>query len=693
MLSVSANPWFSCALILTLRVVVVGIAWSWLVPVTSRGEPRAKALRGCLDACVALLIGILLTLVSNWLLFELGVGKPAYALAASALIAAAGFAARIRSRCTAGLLTTGAPLAMLTFLGIAAVMFLPRQSEWFMGGWDPGAYLNQGVCVARTGTFHPGPGTGYSILQPEEFAPFARGDGDYLECFPGIPIDPEDGRLLHYFFRLTPTFLATVAQSGGLRAATRANTLMGVLAALLFLGALVALAPKRPSLALFSTLFLVTHPLWLYHLHLPVTEVLQLFLVGGIGLLVPYRARGRATPWVLGLAVFAAVLNRFSFLPFGGVLMLGVAILDRSREDRLRVLYERSVLLGAIVAGAAFDMLGCSVTMLRMAVITDKLVAVAGASIAAAILLDATVAICPKLRHAGSRLLQWLSRAGVVLVLAGIGGVWFFCRTGGSGRCSATMHGVAPYLGLFLAGAACLGALHLFWTEADREERIRPGVVYLFVIAAITTVGGGFIADLYPWATRRHLVYAVPCITILAGHLMSILWGAGARRRLWRGVAVGLATLLVATNAKRSWHAWDRTEYNGLSAILQQVAEQIDDHDVVVCDHPWWATALSLTYGKTVLNAREFYESKSSDTMKKGMAVLARLKASEKRIRFLTSTRTAALSVYPEPISGAKLDWESGEVAFMEFIHHRSADDFEMQERRHAFRLFTWYGP
>jgi hypothetical protein len=680
--------------VLTFRIGLVGLAWSWVIPQAGDRQPDARSmLRFVQLMAAALLLGLLATLLIDWLRFELGMGHVFLGLAASGALGVGGLVAGLvlRRMALRDLLAPGFLLTVLLLAGVWLVFMFPGQSEWLLGGWDPGVYLNQGICVARTGTFHPGPGSGYALLRPDEFAPFTRSAGPYLECFPGVPINPDTGEIVHYFFRMTPTWFASVAQSGGVAAAVRASLLMGCFGALVFVGALLSIAPKRPSLAVFSSLILFSHPLWLYHLHLPVSEVLQLLLVCGVGMLFPFRSVGRATPLVLAATVLAAVLNRMSFLPFAGMLMLGLAILDFARPDRPRVLYERVALLTAILLGGGFDLLGTAVTIIRLAGTVPKLVGVAAACVMTALLLDAVAVLCPRLREAGLLRNAWLQRFGVLAVLVGLSLVWHVGRDGYMGGLAANMRSVMPYIGPWLAGVAIVGALHLFWTSDFSQTGVRAVILFLlsvsFVIAA-----GGFIARLYPWATRRYLVYAVPMLAILAGHLVSVLWQRRSCRGIWKAAALCVLIAVPAANAKRSWHAWNRTEYVGLSDALRQVADQLGEQDVVVCDHPWWATPLALMYGKTVLNAKEFYDAKSPDTMAEGMKALARLKSEGRRVRFLTTTRTAALDVYPLPVGPVTLDWQSEERGFWEFIHHKRADDFEMRERRHVFRLYTWGG-
>ena len=121
------------------------------------------------------------------------------------------------------------------------------------------------------------------------------------------------------------------------------------------------------------------------------------------------------------------------------------------------------------------------------------------------------------------------------------------------------------------------------------------------------------------------------------------------------------------------------------------IAEQVQPDDIVIVDTPTWGMPLKLIYGKEVLNGKHMWRRKDADQMRVGLDALRRLHRSGRSIRFLTSTRTLGLDIYPVPVAPVTLDWQSEESVLEEINHSPRADDFEVREKRNVFRLFTWH--
>jgi hypothetical protein len=192
-LTVGENPWLLCALWWMLRVHVLGLAWSWVATAGSRGMRW-------LPAVMAPWFGVALHLVSAVILAESGLYTPMAEAVVLAVLAAAGLAwgrGRIRIR-------PHLPVALATGIAAAAAMLLPGRGEWIAGGLDQGIYVNQGVAVSRSGTFHPPPDPLLSVLTDAELATFTRQVHNYTEYLPTIPVDPEQRNLVHFFFAGRP---------------------------------------------------------------------------------------------------------------------------------------------------------------------------------------------------------------------------------------------------------------------------------------------------------------------------------------------------------------------------------------------------------------------------------------------------------------------------------------------------------
>jgi len=684
--------WLPVLALLMFRFVLMGLAWSWLVPVTKMAQGRFSI--WLTQMAVTLLLGTLCSSLLVLFLAEIGHYSRLTEGVVGGLITLLGLLLGARKSLPAfgRHLAENLPGAGLVLIGMITVLLLPRCSEWVMGGWDPGVYLNQGVYVASTGTFHPPPDPLYAALDEDAFAQFTRGNAGYTECFPGIAIDPDTRAFQHYFFRLTPSAIAAMA-TGGLRLATRVNYFFGLFSAVIFAGALLLMGASRRHVV-FSVLIFVSHPLWLYHLHIPTSEMLHLCLVGGLAVLLPCRQKGGGGVLaLLGLTMFAAMLNRISFLPFGGLLCVLAAWADRDRRDRGRVCFEHGVMLIAVLAGLLFDHLASGITVVRIAHVVGLLERIFGVCAVVTVLADLFL-LSARMRGFLNRLLSFPWRKGLTSVaLLGLA-LMAFSAWQPLRDLSGNWAQIFPYLGWGAVLMACLGAICIAWNNEDSWWTL---FVTFWALVTVSILMNNYTSGVFPWTSRRYLVYTLPLIAALAGYPLACLWGraASVRNPWWvYGGATGVLLLVMGMTAKTSWHAFNRVEYTGVTAALALVAEQIDDDDVVVVDAPTWGTPLKLIYGKNIINGKHIWNlGKDPPSRPSVMPALQGLANSGKRIRFLTTTPLKALAIYPDPVTPVTEDWVSQELIFEEIIHSTRARDFEMRQIRHVLRLYTWQPP
>ena len=692
--TVAANPWITCTAVLCLRFVLVGAAWVWILPFPERCAGLCWV-RSLVRSAQAFLIGLVSSLLVSLALCEAGVCTLGTEITVSLILVASGILtglARERKLLFNGIVLS-LPGTVIFALAMTAIMWLPKSGEWIVGGWDPGVYLNQGAWVAQTGTFYPEPENAYENLTDGEFIVFTRrggkGAGDYRECFPGIPLDRETRAVRNYFYRLSPTAISIVARCGGLRAATRVNFILGFFACAM-LAAFLLGEIRDPFCAVAAAICLAAHPLWLYHLHIPVSEMLQLLLVCCIALLLSIRTTGYAAPVLLAATVMAAELNRISFMPFGAMLLPCIAWQDRTRKDRWRVRFERSTLVMALILGGCFDIFVTSVTTEQLQRVVPTLVKAGAGFAIAAVVLD-EIACRPLVRRFMEKTPSWLSPAACSLAIIALPAIWFSAGVDCMAGTATSLRRILPYLGWGYMIAAALGALVLYSKQGEETHLLRIVICWLAAVTAVVLIQS-FMAMIYPWATRRYLQFTVPCLSILLAYLCHWLWPRTAGRIPWgKGLAVIILMAVLLSSAKSSWHAWNRTEYDGLSAALAEVAEQIDPEDIVVVDHPWWGTPLRFLHGVRILNARTFYARDGGQTMSAGLAALERLRNEGAKIRFLTSTERG-LTVYPMDPGKVELDWTSGTINVDEIIHHKRMSDFKIKHKTRVFRLYTWQG-
>lgn len=681
---VSGEAWLACALTLAFRFYAVGAAWNWLVPEAMLAG-LGRGSRALLYSASALLIGVPSALLVSLALAEFGAASLGRELLGSGVLAAAGLLTGLR-RAPARVrqtLALSAPGLLVVWVGIAAIMHLPRCGEWMVGGWDPGIYINQGVCVGRTGTFHPPAQPHHAALTADELALFARGDGAYPQVFPAVPVDARSREVRHYFFRLTPTLVSALTRCGGLGAATRVNYIMG------FLGLIVLAACLRShrcpaACVAIALLLLVTHPLWLYHLHLPTSEMTELFLVLGLGMFLWAQRTGWFCHGMTLLLMLTAIVNRVSFVPFAGMLVLATAWADLDRPDRRRALAERLLQAGTIGLGTFYAFTATAVTMASLQFVSRELVVVAGGCLLAAMAVEVLAARGVSLRALSPALLFGALTA--VMVLLGLGAALLSRHVTVLASVRQNALRILPFLGPWLVSAAAVG-LAILWFARARQSRHLAALLAVFVGVTAILLINAYAIPIYPWTTRRYLPFTVPLLVVGAAIALSALWYMPARLAAVRRAGVVVLTVaLMAATGRMSRHALAGTEYDGVSVQLAELQAQIGPHDLVLADHFKWATPLAFVYGKQVLDGSQLYGKRGPTLMPAALKALARLRAAGWRVLLLTST-PEGLDVYPGKVEGARLVWSAAPFTIKEIIHSPRARDFERREKKVVFQL------
>ncbi len=671
-----------------LKLILPGLAWVWLLPAALAGEPHPWKRRLCTGAAAGAL-GVLLASLLTMTLGLAGIFTPAIETAARAALVAAGLAAGAwvhRGR-LASMLADAAPVALLFLAGIVTILALPNRGEWIAGGWDPGVYMNEAAALSRSGTFAPPDRLFHEVLTPEERAVFLRRGQAGIERFPGVVTDPARRAFAFEFFRLTPSFFAAVHRSGGLAAMARANMIAGMV----LLAAFFALVWTRLSLphAVFSALLLAAGPVWIYHAQLPTTEMLHLLLLCAcLGFATAGPRDGRATG-LAALAAFAVVTNRMSDLPFLGFLVLCHALGSATENDR-RPLERRhlAILLGAAGGGivnalvAPGSIQGWQDASAILAVAAAALIAVLGTD-----LLAARPGVRARLAGLSPRTLD----VAAVAFLAAVAVSWLARDAVTGPKDMDNLQRLLPFTGRLPMLAAAAGlAVALLVRPRMRPAALFPLLLFFFAVAWMLVLRKS-IVDLYPWATRRYVPYLVPFLALAAGHGLALLWDISRGRPYARAAACLALAAMLAEPAQASRRAWTYTQYNGLGAALQAVADRIDPSDVVITDHPAWGTPLALVHGRNVLSGQA---DRSPRDNGEGIAAIlpglaARLHAGGRRILCLTST-DAGLSVFPFPDpSIATLLWEGPVFPYQVMVQHAAARQFKLQTRSVRFRLYA----
>ena len=675
-----------CALLCGGVTVLIGASWSWSLPLVVREKPGWAIT--IMATARALLIGLLVCSLSAMILGLVGKYSVFWGCIVPAAVMAAGFLAgywKDRKRLRSEILSC-LPGMVALFAILVLVLSTRIHSEWIVGGLDPGVYVNEAVTLGKTGTFYPPDTFFHRGLDAGERKAFTRSGKKRTERFPAVAVNSDKGSFEFEFFRLFPALMAGLYRAGGIGAAVRVNAVLGVFSILMLVALL--LRTSSPLHAMVSALFLIMQPIWLYHLHVPVTEMLQLVIVCGIALLLSERRT--VSVLVMLFFLFAAgVLNHFSFFPTGGLLVCAVVWIDFHREDRTRVVVEHLVLLAGVATGAVVDFAVAPISFYGWEETTRSII-VAGCAFGILALVADAMAMISAVRGFAVKWAKSCVWAMFLSLVVLLGLFWITSELYPEHADATTFRRLVHYVGLAPVMLALLGGLMMFVMGQGADRVIRGMIVFWAALTVVLLLRiNEWTVPLYPWATRRYLMCAIPLISVCAGWLVAVVW------RLEKTHIVGRAVCCVAVIAamsiallQKGSKAWRHTEYAGVIGMLESVAQQVSDDDIVVVDHPQWGMPLTFLSGKTVLNARHFYR-RGMETMAAGMSVLTRLKKDGKRVRFLTST-PVGLEVYPFPPGALTLEWESELMDYEIMVQHRRAHDFKRGERRKVFRLYSF---
>ena len=679
-LNADTNLWFPVAFLLTGRIFLLGFAWSWLMP--SAEDRLGKWL---IHSVQPLVFGIPVLLTIRLVSAEV-FQLPAITPELIALLGLAGGLVLRRTKLIERIKACAAGFFIVSMTS-TVIMHLPQRSEWVVGGWDPGIYVNEGVNLARLDTYKHQPDPFFSQLSEDELKVFTRIRLAYLEAHPVVPLDPDSRAIKRFFFPLTSTAIAEYAQAGGIRAATRLNYFFGLYAVLVFAAMLTTFGAKLP-VTLLTTLCLVAQPVWLYHLNIPTSEMLQLFFIASLGLLLPHLRSHPTALFGFGHILLCAGMNRFGFLPFGTLLCCILALRDLGKVSFLNALKLRLVQLVPLWMAAGHCAFHNAITLERLGELTLTIFAAGGLFSVAALFIDFIGH-----RIGLGRLLTRLYDQRLILPITALALIAFvFIAKMDRSNIGMIAMGILNYISWPLLLLAAVGLI-LYFVGTPALDRQWFALITFLGCATVLVLLQSEIAPLMPWASRRLMMYTVPLVALLAGIVLQQL----SRVNPLIPCAILLAALFI--NRARDWQAANTREYLGISAQLDAISGQIKPDDIVVSDHYVWSTPLRMMYGKNVINGEVLWREDSSDAhhhpiadrFAQGMKTLRRLQAEGHTIRFLASTEKM-LTVYPGDIDATQ-DWQGPAIEYAILAHHKKAAGFKYNPRRKQFTLFTLNAP
>jgi hypothetical protein len=677
---VSGNSWFGCALLFVIRFGVVGACWSWALV---RRQPGTRWL---VISAATLLCGLLINVIGAVLLAELSFYSRGVEWIVLAVAAGLGrFAAARKSVPWSGHVRDCLPVFAASASIAVMIMLAPGRGAWIAGGWDPGIYLNQGIAVSHAGTFHTSPEAAWSRIGADEFPAFSRSPGNpfpFHEYLPVVPINPDTGEIRHFFFRGMPAFVAVMERCGGFRAATRANLFAGWIALAAFAALCVQLL-ETPAARWMAFAVLAAHPVLWFMAHFPTSEMLQLAVVAGAVAWIPSIPRARSAGIFIAALLLLGMLNRFSFLPFAALMLCTISWIGL-RFDQEGRFPERLIQVGAVSGGALFGVVCCDVTLDRLGEQVQPLL-LAGVPL---LVISVLLTLGPVRRHV-KRFAAQANLPGYLLLL--VTALLVGKDIIGNPDHHITAVGNAapalPYLGHSLL-LGSLAGLILVGSGRSTEKGIVVTLIWFFAAAVVATVSSATITIWFPFAARRHLVYTLPGIALLAGILFSTLWQWTDGKQILRVAVVLFGLALPFANIERARRAITHTEFEGLPEVLASVAAHFEPDDIVVADHYKWGTPLRFLFGTAVLNGATLWE-RDSTPEKRAAAMAALNRAIDRghRVLFLTSTEKG-LACYKHEIPASPLLWDSGDVSITELKQDIRETGFTHRTRTKRFRIY-----
>lgn len=474
-----------------------------------------------------------------------------------------------------------------------------RPDEQFLGGWDPGVYVNTGASIAASGAIAIHDPV-LAALPEGERGLFVYERRGLRSKYPGFVIrDGARGRIQPYFTHLFPVWVALLdaglGPRGGLYAAPLfALAAVGMLAALggaLFgagTGAAAALLLGFSVPAAWAARYQVSEPLALF------------FGLGG-WLATVLALRGGRPAWaaVAALGFGCALLAKITtVLPV--LVAIGVLVATAAARRERRPLLLAVGFAAALAATAPYLLTACREyaadvfrsVLVRRGLLGPRGVLAAAGALAAAVGGGALAARRPA-----------AARAAAGALLVGLAGAGWFLRPALEHSTDAAN---LPELGWFLTPLLPLLALAGLLVVLRRPGEGRAGEARLAFLVASATTGALLlhhkqIAPIYPWALRRYVPELLPALALFAAVALAALRGSGPWRRPRALAAAALLAAVVGAGLWRGRTIVALRDNEGALAQVGAVAAAIPAGAVTVCVDGWLATPLERVFDRPVL--------------------------------------------------------------------------------------------
>jgi hypothetical protein len=697
-----SNLWLGGGLFL-LRILVMGFFWSASGEADYQGRVNAVLRR----SAHLLFSGLVMNLLPVLILGLCMLWTPLLDWCSFAVLAGMGaWRCRKAGKRTKRHLIVDSAAALLLIGCFALALVLPGRSEWLAGGWDPGMYQNNSVAIATRGGIADFTDSVYGLLSAEERVVLSRGDGNYREILPAVPINCENGNLPLYFFHLTSVFGAWLFRCGGLALLVRQPMIIGWLLVVPFM-ALLRLLTGAVVCTMAALLVMLTSPLWWYHQAIPTSEMLQIMLFSGvIFFYLDGQRQSCRQSWLSGALLFLGCLNRIDFSVFAGFfLVLGVAA-DAARQPAgMRVgIKDVGLLLACLWTGILFNVLFATETI-KLLQQKDHVLTIVTSGLAVFSFVSLAGGLLVKKDHWPQILINFVRVTGFLAVLGYLfltlisfndAAAQFWLRvvetidflSGPSSRYFKTL----AFTGRLPMAMTWLGGLVLFGM-AGRSNKPMLVLGWGLLVSVSILFAAGQIAGIYPWALRRYFPFLLPTMMLFS---VVPLWMSMTMREFrwrmpFRVTSVLLLALALLSGARRSIAAAEVSDYKGMGAFFNnELMDLFTSDDVIVVDSPSWGTPMLLSAGLDVVNGKLLWNSSEEKRRVQFLRALRRIEQTQgRRVRWLTTTGYG-IDLYkfknepPELLTEGPLFYHYETV-----IHSHRADHFSTRDHRAEFRIYT----
>jgi len=491
---------------------------------------------------------------------------------------------------------------LLALLALSSFIFF-RPHQYLEGGWDPGTYLNTGINIAKSGSIKIEDET-WAGLKAEEQEAFSHNRVNIQQKYPGFMItDSVRGRIIPRFYHLYPVWIAIFYSLFGLRFSLYLNPCFALLGLLAFYQAARILFNRK--VAGLASLFLALSVIQIWYVRFSTTEIFSQFLLwNGIYLLALYEKKNEPFPALIGaLTLGAALLSSFTIILILPALVLYFFYRNWGKFRRFDLFFIvpfSLLLVYLLIQGVFFTktyIYNIYWYHYKFNPARDKAVIALGTGLILLILLKV---FSGKIKPFFNRLCQKkYLRRGASLLLVLLAFYLYFLRP----RIMPLNNNAtnAQELALFLTPLgfwlAIFGLGMAFWQGFSRKKA--P-----FVIMALTFsfffLRNKVLAPSYPWALRRYVPFMVPSFYLFASYLIIEL--SERKKITGRIIATAICIYLLVFPIWRIPLLIKQVDYQGMIEFSENLAKQMKEEAIYICDGYWLATPLHYIYGKNTLS-------------------------------------------------------------------------------------------